>query len=79
MLLAALKQRLTIEPDFRLFLAAGQLALVAGIVLMRFDFQIPVLDFIEGMLIGFSSVANLAGLIFYRRSQKSKGENNGQN
>jgi hypothetical protein len=67
---ATLKQKIGIAPNFRFLLAAGQLALVAGIVLGRLALQIPILDFLEGMLIGFSIVANLAGIILVARSKR---------
>lgn len=65
-----LKKKFGIGPDHRLFLAAGQITLAVGILLWRIDHQIPTLDFLEGMLIGFSTIANLAGLIFYTRTKK---------
>lgn len=74
---ATLKQRLGFAPNFRVFLAAGQITLVAGIVLSRLEFQLSLADFIEGMLIGFSIVANLAGIFLFGRIQRKKGENDG--
>ena len=43
----------------------AQIALVTSIVLSRID--LPGLDFVEGLLAGFSLVGNLAFLIFYSR------------
>jgi uncharacterized membrane protein len=73
---ATLKQRVGFAPNFRVFLAAGQITLVAGIVLSRLDYQLPWMDFLEGMLIGFATVANLAGIFLFGRSRQEKGEKN---
>lgn len=64
-----LKQKVGIAPNHRLLLAAGQITLVAAVILRRIDHQLPTLDFIEGMLTGFSIVANLAGIILSARNQ----------
>jgi hypothetical protein len=50
--------------------AVAQIAFVAGILLGRLD--IPGLDFLEGMLLGFSMVGNLAFLFFVGRNWSMK-------
>jgi hypothetical protein len=50
--------------------AAAQIAFVASILLSRLDY--PALDFLEGMLLGFSMVGNLAFLVFVCRNRSIK-------
>lgn len=77
MLITTLKQRIGFAPKPRHIFAAAQIALVVGILLSRLDHQVPVLDFFEGVLIGFSIAGNLAGLVNYSRRQGEKGSHHG--
>ena len=56
------------EKYFTYLGAAAQLALVLGILLGRIEK--PGLDFVTGMLIGFSIVGNLAFLVTISRQNK---------
>jgi len=53
---------------FTILGAAAQLALVLGIILGRMD--IPHLDFLIGMLYGFSMVGNLAYIYMITRAHR---------
>ena len=57
---------------FTILGAAAQLALVLGIIMGRMEF--PNLDFLIGMLYGFSMVGNLAFLIVIGRAHR-RGQN----
>lgn len=48
----------------------AQIALVLGLILNRLDWV--GMDFLEGMLIGFSLVGNLAYLVFIRSVRRFK-------
>lgn len=68
-----IKKGLTSERRERVFVIIGgaaQIALVASITLGRLD--IEGLDFLEGMLIGFSIVGNLAYLYTTNRRKSAK-------
>ncbi len=54
---------------FTLLGAMAQLALVLGIFLGRIVDAHPILNFISGMLVGFSLVGNLAFIIFISRKR----------
>jgi hypothetical protein len=49
---------------FNALFAAAQIAFVLGMVLSRLDW--PGMDFLEGLLVGFSLVGNLAYLVNLR-------------
>ena len=51
---------------------AAQLALAGGILLERLSRTYPALDFIAGMLIGFSLVGSLAYLIYFSKKRSVK-------
>ena len=55
---------------FRILLGVAQIALVLGLLLSRMD--VEGLDFLEGMLIGFSTVGNLAALVYLGRERRMK-------
>jgi hypothetical protein len=55
---------------FRILLGVAQIALVLGLLLSRLD--VEGLDFLEGMLIGFSMVGNLAALVYMGRDRRMK-------
>jgi len=50
----------------------AQIALVLGILLNRLDSPYPAVNFIAGMLLGFSMVGNLAFLVTFSRRRSSK-------
>jgi len=53
---------------FTSLFAAAQIAFVLGMVLSRLDW--PGLDFLEGLLVGFSLVGNLAYLVYTRKMRR---------
>ena len=55
---------------FSILGGAAQIALVVGLVLGQLE--VPGTDFLQGMLIGFSIVGNLAFLITVSRERNSK-------
>lgn len=70
-----IKEKIRMHLPPRMLLAVGQLSLVAGIFLGRFDLSFRGADFLEGMLIGISIVTNLAGLSLMRQGRSPKGDN----
>lgn len=55
---------------FGILFGVAQIALVLGLILNRLDWA--GMDFLEGMLIGFSLVGNLAYLVFIQRMRRIK-------
>lgn len=53
---------------FTTLFAAAQIAFVLGMVLSRLDW--PGMDFLEGLLVGFSLVGNLAYLVNIRNMRR---------
>ena len=53
---------------FTYLFAAAQIAFVLGMVLSRLDW--PGMDFLEGLLVGFSLVGNLAYLVNMRNLRR---------
>jgi hypothetical protein len=72
-----LKQRIGFAPKMTQIVAAAQFSLAAGLILGRLDLQLPLLDFLEGMLIGFSIVGNIAGLVKFGQERREKGDHHG--
>lgn len=53
---------------FTALFAAAQIAFVLGMILSRLDW--PGMDFLEGLLVGFSLVGNLAYLLYIRKVRR---------
>lgn len=63
-----IKSNISPEDRHKIFtglFTAAQIAFVLGMVLSRLDW--PGMDFLEGLLVGFSLVGNLAYLIYTRK------------
>jgi hypothetical protein len=78
MIIRTLKKRYGILPDFRLLIGIGQICLVAAIFLGRMEPPYGWTDFVEGVLLGFATVANLVGLAVFGRQGPWKGDNHGE-
>ncbi len=70
MALKTIKERLNLSIKPEILGGAAQLALVASILLDRFT--ISHTEFIQGMLIGFSVVGNIAWLLAVRKRGLTK-------
>jgi hypothetical protein len=79
MTLSSLKKRPGINLDFRQLIGIGQACLIATIFLGRMELAWGWADFVEGMLLGISTVTNLTGLYLFGRGEQEKGNNHGKN
>ena len=77
MTLITLKQRFGFAPKISQIFAAAQFSLVAGLLLIRLEIRHPAVNFLTGMLLGFSIVGNIAALIKFGRTQREKGTQDG--
>ncbi|MEN8242660.1 MAG: hypothetical protein ABFS17_12110 [Chloroflexota bacterium] len=77
MSLTTLKQRIGFVPKMTHIFVAAQFAFVVGLLLPRLAPQLPIVDFLTGMLIGFSIVGNIATLIKFGKEQSKKGDHHG--
>jgi hypothetical protein len=57
---------------FTIIGAAAQISLVASIMLSRLSLGLRWVDFVAGLLLGFSMVGNLAYLIYFSRQLENK-------
>ncbi len=66
-----IKSKISPEDQRKVFTAlfgAAQIAFVVGMIMSRLD--LPGMDFLEGMLVGFSIVGNLAFLVYTRANRR---------
>ena len=63
---------------FTILFTAAQFAFLTGVILGRLETEIPAVDFITGMLMGFSIVGNLAYLIRFGQKRRIGQQNANQ-
>lgn len=66
-MVSEIKSKLGIKISPRAIIGSAQLAFIVVILIHQFD--LPVAAFIQGVLLGYSMVGNLYGLVIWRKER----------